>query len=171
MATDTKPLTRAEVARTLVQLHRAIRESRDAWVYRGSRLTLREARRLDSVLQRFAVVLDTYPPREARADTPNLQMLAAAALATDKARRRVPRAKVASGTHTIGMGALTFDVDLARAHGWTDADIDAFWAKVQPFMLWGNERAANRHPERYNVDKMQFLGKIPRPSLEPEPSE
>jgi hypothetical protein len=66
------------------------------------------------------------------------------------------------------MGALTFNTELARAHGWIDADIDVFWAVAERFMLWGNERAANRHPERYNATKDEFLGEVPRPSPEPD---
>ena len=71
-----------------------------------------------------------------------------------------------STASSSGMGPLTFDNELARAHGWTDAEIYRFWNRVVPFMRRASDRVKRRHPELYKLvhGTVMFTGKLPHES-------
>lgn len=61
------------------------------------------------------------------------------------------RAKITEGTSSIGTGPLSFDVNMARRHGWTDAHIERVYDRLAAIVgrAWGH--AQGRHPELYGT--------------------
>lgn len=45
-------------------------------------------------------------------------------------------------TRTIGVGCVQLDVEMARHHGWTEADIKLTWETIQAAVLATNQQVA-----------------------------
>ena len=53
---------------------------------------------------------------------------------------------------SMSAGPVTFDLEHARAWGWSEAEINALWRKIGPFIYRAGRGALKRHPERYGVN-------------------
>lgn len=69
--------------------------------------------------------------------------------------------KIQEDTRTIGMGALTFNVSLAKAHGWSHRDIEKVWERFAHLMHYYGEKARKRNPELYGPHG-EFIGSLPQ---------
>lgn len=54
-------------------------------------------------------------------------------------------------TNSIGMGPLTFDVTMARKHGWTDEEIEAAWGKLTAIYRGFLPAIERRHPKHHAI--------------------
>lgn len=70
-----------------------------------------------------------------------------------KLRRQRDRAYFQSlgESERLGMGPLSFDNEMARRHGWTDAEIARFWLAITPAYQRISNRMHKRYPERYDL--------------------
>lgn len=57
-------------------------------------------------------------------------------------------------TSSIGMGPVSFDVDMARRHGWKNSEVDSFWEEVDKIYAVYSRRMNRRHPELYARSKL-----------------
>jgi hypothetical protein len=71
------------------------------------------------------------------------------------------------GTSSVGTGPLAFNVKVARAHGWTDAEIERTYEEMSKLLKRGWNRARRRHPELYRRNRdngdVLFVGPIGTP--------
>ena len=81
-----------------------------------------------------------------------------------KAKKRVPtrasritKAKVAADFNRVGasvklgMGPLSFDSNMARRHGWTNAEIARYWESAAAAYKQISRKVYKRHPELYDL--------------------
>lgn len=90
-------------------------------------------------------------------------------------RKKPKRSMINEETTDIGTGPVKLRVTVARAHGWTDAQIESAWDQISKIVKRGWSIAQRRHPERYrryvkNGDIL-FVGAIGKehPALTPDP--
>jgi len=59
---------------------------------------------------------------------------------------------VGADTQAFSVGAVTLDVDMARAHGWSEPDVNKAAARLEEISRFYGRRARARYPERYAMD-------------------
>lgn len=71
--------------------------------------------------------------------------------------------EVGIDTEEWGIGPVALDCVLARAHGWSEADLNAAAQALRRIALRYGGRARRRFPSRYAVDNgvVIFTGKLP----------
>lgn len=61
------------------------------------------------------------------------------------------RLEISPTASSAGMGPLTFDLALARCHGWTESELARAWAGFVKVYLPLSRLSTKRHPELYKV--------------------